>query len=191
MSRSSTPVSTTIVIPTMARPSLDLLLEALAEQSVPVTAPIVLVDDRPGDPPELVPAVSGLDVTVVRSGGGGPARARNIGWRHARTPWVSFLDDDVLPGPDWWLALLDDLAVATGSGATGTIARLRVPLPRDRPPPPGGGAGPGGRGPRTRAPPPPPPPPPAARRGGRLRRAVPSGVPRGRRPGTAARRPAR
>ena len=134
MSRSSTPVSTTIVIPTMARPSLDLLLEALAEQSVPVTAPIVLVDDRPGDPPELVPAVSGLDVTVVRSGGGGPARARNIGWRHARTPWVSFLDDDVLPGPDWWLALLDDLAVATGSGATGTIARLRVPLPRDRRP---------------------------------------------------------
>ncbi|HEY0889721.1 MAG TPA: glycosyltransferase, partial [Nocardioides sp.] len=131
-------IATTLVIPTMGRPSLDLLLESLAEQVVRVDAPIILVDDRPGDVPDLAPGgadgLKGLDVRVVRSGGGGPARARNIGWRHARTEWVSFVDDDVLPAEDWYAALLDDLAVASAQGAVGTSAHVRVPLPRDRRP---------------------------------------------------------
>jgi glycosyltransferase involved in cell wall biosynthesis len=102
--------ATTIVVPTMGRPSLHALLEALARQTRTVDAPVVLVDDRPD--PAAVPidvATYPLDVTVVRTGGGGPARARNIGWRHARTPWVSFVDDDVLPDDDWYELLLADL----------------------------------------------------------------------------------
>ena len=123
---------TTIVVPTVGRPSLQTLLDALADGTVAVTARVVVVDDRPdGEPLTLAPA--GLDVEVVRSHGGGPARARNLGWRRARTPWVSFLDDDVLPDPTWYAALLDDLATAPDDVA-GIQGRVHVPLPIDRAP---------------------------------------------------------
>ena len=125
---------TTIVVPTMGRPSLHALLAALARQTTPVDAPVILVDDRPRPADPIDVAAYPLDVTVVRSGGGGPARARNIGWRHARTPWVSFLDDDVLPGDDWYALLRDDLAAVEGRDVAGVEGRLTVPLPADRRP---------------------------------------------------------
>jgi histidinol-phosphate phosphatase family protein len=120
---------TAIVVPTMGRPSLDVLLDALARQRHPVDAPIVLVDDRRTGP-DLTPDSRGLDVTVVRSGGGGPARARNLGWRRARTTWVSFLDDDVVPDEDWYELLHHDLR----TDALGSCGRVRVPLPAERRP---------------------------------------------------------
>jgi HAD superfamily hydrolase (TIGR01662 family) len=123
---------TTIVVPTVGRPSLHALLHALAAGTVPVTTPVVVVDDRrAGQPLELTG--TGLDPLVVRSQGGGPARARNLGWRRARTAWVSFLDDDVLPDPDWFAALTEDLAAAPGDVA-GVQGRVRVPLPGHRAP---------------------------------------------------------
>src|ERR687884_245642 len=76
----------------------------------PRPAEIVLVDDRPGGAP-LQPGRTGLPpVRVVRTGGRGPAAARNLGWRTARTEWVAFLDDDVVPDPDWYERLAHDLA---------------------------------------------------------------------------------
>jgi histidinol-phosphate phosphatase family protein len=129
-----TPEPTTIVVPTVGRPSLSTLLRALAEQERAVEAPIVLVDDRPGEERLDVDPGLGLDVRVVRSGGGGPARARNLGWRHARTEWVSFLDDDVVPTPGWYGDLLEDLDAARMVGAVGSDARVQVPLPCDRRP---------------------------------------------------------
>jgi histidinol-phosphate phosphatase family protein len=126
---------TTIVVPTMGRPSLHLLLDALTRQTRSVDAPVILVDDRPE--PDAVPidvATYPLDLTVVRTGGGGPARARNIGWRHARTPWVSFLDDDVMPDEDWFALLVEDLAAVEGQDVAGVEGRLTVPLPVDRRP---------------------------------------------------------
>ncbi|MEP9383802.1 HAD-IIIA family hydrolase [Nocardioides sp. KR10-350] len=125
----------TLVVPTMGRPSLGVLLGALARQTVPVDAPMVLVDDRPDGAPLEVETP--LDVTVVRSGGGGPARARNIGWRHARTPWVSFLDDDVLPAEDWYERLLADLGRLDADPTrevAGSAGIVTVPLPEDRRP---------------------------------------------------------
>jgi HAD superfamily hydrolase (TIGR01662 family) len=123
---------TTIVVPTVGRPSLQALLHALADGTAPVTAPIVVVDDRKGDEP-LTLTTNGLAVEVVRSHGGGPARARNLGWRRSRTPWVSFLDDDVLPDPDWFAALLEDLTTAANDVA-GVQGQVRVPLPEHRAP---------------------------------------------------------
>jgi HAD superfamily hydrolase (TIGR01662 family) len=123
---------TTIVVPTVGRPSLQTLLDALANGTVPVDAPIVVVDDRKAGEP-LALATTGLDVEVVRSHGGGPARARNLGWRRARTPWVSFLDDDVLPDQDWFAALLEDLTTVPNDVA-GVQGRVRVPLPEHRAP---------------------------------------------------------
>ena len=126
---------TSIVIPTVGRPSLRVLLEALAEGSRRVTAPVLVVDDRPAGPP-LGPGLAdiGLEtLRIVRAGGGGPARARNIGWRHTRTTWVSFLDDDVVPDADWYARLHDDLA-GLGPDVAGSQGRVRVPLPEDRRP---------------------------------------------------------
>lgn len=128
---------TTLVVPTMGRPSLHALLDALARQTRPVDVPVLLVDDRPEPdavPIDLAAHRDTLDLTVVRTGGGGPARARNIGWRHARTDWVSFLDDDVLPDDDWFERLLVDLAALEGRDVAGSEGTLTVPLPSDRRP---------------------------------------------------------
>src|SRR3954451_6075443 len=123
----------TVVVPTIGRPSLDVLLDALATGTGPRSAELVLVDDRPTGVP-LSPDRPGLPpVRVVRTGGGGPAAARNLGWRTARTPWIAFLDDDVVPDPNWYEKLADDLA-ALPADAAGTQGRVRVPLPADRRP---------------------------------------------------------
>ena len=123
----------TVVVPTIGRPSLDALLDALAEATGPRPAEVVLVDDRSAGKP-LRPERAGLPpVRVVRTGGGGPARARNLGWRSARTEWIAFLDDDVVPDPDWYEALSRDLADLPADVA-GSQGRVRVPLPEDRSP---------------------------------------------------------
>ena len=136
----TTPSRTTIVVPTLGRATLIACLRSLSAQSQAVEAPLLLVDDRRAGP-DLAARVDaelgtghGLDLRVVRAGGGGPARARNIGWRHARTEWVSFLDDDVVPDPDWYATLLQDLEKADVADAAASIGRVHVPLPADRPP---------------------------------------------------------
>src|SRR5829696_6783240 len=122
-----------VVVPTIGRPSLDVLLDALAAAPGPRPAELILVDDRPAGAP-LRPERPGLPpVRVVRTGGGGPARARNLGWRTARTEWIAFLDDDVVPDPDWYQRLERDLAVLPADVA-GSQGRVRVPLPEDRRP---------------------------------------------------------
>ena len=122
-----------VVVPTIGRPSLDVLLDALATAPGPRPAELVVVDDRTAGAP-LRPERPGLPpVRVVRSGGGGPARARNLGWRTARTEWIAFLDDDVVPDPDWYQRLEQDLG-GLPADVAGSQGRVRVPLPRDRRP---------------------------------------------------------
>ncbi|WP_237111271.1 glycosyltransferase family 2 protein [Mycobacteroides abscessus] len=101
-----------IVIPTIGRASLTQLMTALtrpAREQVPV----FLVDDRPL-PTTPLATPPGLPVTVLHSGGRGPAGARNVGWRAAATRWVCFVDDDVVPEAEWLDALSGDLAVLHG-----------------------------------------------------------------------------
>jgi histidinol-phosphate phosphatase family protein len=129
-------IETTIVIPTLGRPSLWVLLDALASQTVPLHHPVIVVDDRP-DGDDLAVGDLPIDVEVVRTGGGGPARARNIGWRHTRTAWVSFLDDDVVPDVSWYRDLIADLRLLEDypeQEIVGSQGRLTVPLPDDRRP---------------------------------------------------------
>ncbi|WP_375486982.1 HAD-IIIA family hydrolase [uncultured Mycobacterium sp.] len=126
-------VSYAVVIPTIGRPSLGRLIAALDAAVGPPPAAVVVVDDRrsPSQPLEL-PATE-LPVTVVRSGGRGPAAARNVGWRHSTAEWICYLDDDVVPGPNWCAQLIGDLNGAADSvmGSQGTIT---VPAPRGRRP---------------------------------------------------------
>ncbi len=116
-----------VVIPTAGRPGLGRLLAVLSAEGA---AGVLVVDDRPGDPVPLgVPA----GVRVLRSGGRGPAAARNAGWRAATSEWVAFLDDDVVPPPGWAAALRADLA-GTGPRVVASQGRVRVPIPGGRRP---------------------------------------------------------
>jgi HAD superfamily hydrolase (TIGR01662 family) len=122
-----------VVVPTIGRASLDVLLDALAAAPGPRPAELIVVDDRLDGRP-LRPDRPGLPpVRVVRTGGGGPAVARNLGWRTARTEWITFLDDDVVPDPDWYQRLEEDLA-GLPADVAGSQGRVRVPLPDDRRP---------------------------------------------------------
>jgi HAD superfamily hydrolase (TIGR01662 family) len=123
----------TVVVPTIGRPSLDVLLDALAGARGPRPAELLFVDDRPAGEPLAVERPGLPPVRVVRTGGGGPARARNLGWRSARTEWIAFLDDDVVPDPDWYERLEEDL-VDLGPDVAGSQGRVRVPLPEGRRP---------------------------------------------------------
>ncbi|WP_111508759.1 HAD-IIIA family hydrolase [Mycobacterium kyogaense] len=115
----------TLVIPTIGRPSLQQLVTALGRGDGPRPAEVIIVDDRPGT--DTLEVHSGLPVTVLRSGGRGPAAARNVGWRAARTRWVCFLDDDVMPTARWLSDLHHDLTAAESTGAVGSQGRLDVP----------------------------------------------------------------
>ncbi|MFG3115664.1 glycosyltransferase [Streptomyces sp. NPDC048197] len=128
----------TVVIPTLGRPSLTACLAALAAADGPLPRRVILVDDRPLDdctplPADIPRALRDRTVTVPGCARG-PAAARNTGWRAAGgTPWIVFLDDDVLPGPAWARELAADLAAATPRTA-GVSARIDVPLPSGREP---------------------------------------------------------
>jgi histidinol-phosphate phosphatase family protein len=132
-----------VVIPTLGRPSLDVTLRSLADQHH-LPDELVVVDDRPDGGPDLDVDLPVLDVSnphreqrprvqVRRGHGRGPAHARNMGWQACRSPWVVFVDDDVVLPPAWSEQLLTDLAGA-GDEVGGVQARIDVPLPADRRP---------------------------------------------------------
>lgn len=103
-----------VVIPTIGRPSLQRLLDALAAQLGPLPGRIVVVQDR------------------ARRG---PAAARNAGWRAGAAEWMVFLDDDVVPPPRWSEVLVRDLAMlAPGVGASQGRVHVPLPIPRHRRP---------------------------------------------------------
>lgn len=126
-------VDYTVVVPTIGRPSLGNLLEALASGDGPNPNSVLLVDDRPAPDGALPMGRWVPSPQILRSYGRGPAAARNVGWRAATTPWVCFLDDDVVPDDQWRKLLVADLAdlpwqVAASQG------RVQVPRPPGRRP---------------------------------------------------------
>lgn len=125
-----------VVVPTTGRPALATLLAALGAAEGPLPQRVLLVDDRRGPPEPLtlrLPGTLAGRTAVLRSGGRGPAAARNAGWRAASAEWVAFLDDDVIPPAGWRADLARDLA-GLGRDVAGSEGRIRVPLPRERPP---------------------------------------------------------
>jgi len=125
-----------VVIPTVGRPSLARLLDALAAQPAPLPGRIWLVDDRPRAITADLTSHSeakGAVIEVLRTHGRGPAAARNAGWRASEAEWIAFLDDDVVPADGWSEALAADMAAA-GERVAGVQGRIVVPLPKDRRP---------------------------------------------------------
>jgi GT2 family glycosyltransferase len=113
-----------VIIATRGRPRyLRRVLRALAQQTVAGRLEILVVDDsRDGTAAPVVSATAPGTVArsvLLRSGGGGPARARNTGIRRARGGIVAFLDDDSLPEPNWAEEVLT--AFEEGSSRCGVV----------------------------------------------------------------------
>jgi hypothetical protein len=126
-----------IVIPTIGRPSLRALIATLDAAQGPLPERIVIVDDRASGDQPVEYGEHAFEIAkraiVLRSYGAGPAGARNTGWRATNTPWVCFVDDDVLVTSSWRSDLASDIDGAAPSDG-GISARVNVPLPADRPP---------------------------------------------------------
>jgi glycosyltransferase involved in cell wall biosynthesis len=119
----------TVVVPTHRRP--ELLARLVAAMEAQTLAPerfeVIVVDDSSGD--DTGPVLEALArsarvplrvLTTVTNGG--PAAARNLGWRAARSPLVAFTDDDCVPEPAWLeaglAALQEDARVGVLQGRT-------------------------------------------------------------------------
>jgi mycofactocin glycosyltransferase len=98
------PSEVTVVIPVRDDP--DGLTASLA--AVDGVGSVIVVDD--GSQPAVTRAQAGAATLVRRAMAGGPAAARNTGWREARTDIVAFLDADCIPVPGWLEALLPHFA---------------------------------------------------------------------------------
>jgi glycosyltransferase involved in cell wall biosynthesis len=124
--------SISVVIPTYRRSELIRnLLQALVQQTLPARSfEVVVVDDCSDDGTsdrvrDLVPSLP-FSVQLVRTErNGGPAVARNLGWRLARAPLIAFVDDDVSPMPGWLEA---GLAALTARPEVG-VMQGRTSLP--------------------------------------------------------------
>lgn len=121
------------MIPTLGRPSLAVLLDALAGVEGSRLGRVLVVDDRrdASEPLSLGDEVD--EVKVLRGPGKGPAAARNAGWRASDAAWVVFVDDDVVPTGTWLADLEADLSAAP-LDVVAVQGRVTVPLPSDRRP---------------------------------------------------------
>jgi len=126
-----------LVIPSVGRASLHTLLDTLRTTNGPRPATTLIVDDRRTANPRMdevdLGRRLGSPVHVLASGGRGPAAARNLGWCAGASPWIAFLDDDVVPGHEWLALLARDLGAAPVH-VGGVQGIVRVPLPSHRPP---------------------------------------------------------
>jgi GT2 family glycosyltransferase len=101
-----------VVIATYNRPDLlSRTLDALEEQDGVGPFEVIVVDDASTDETRQLlerraPHFPVPLITMRQECNGGPAKARNRGWRSSRAPLVCFTDDDCRPSPKWLASLV-------------------------------------------------------------------------------------
>lgn len=125
------PPEITVVVPSYRRPELlSRLVAALEGQSLARDRfEVVIVDNGSGDSTaEVLAHLAGSTPLNLRPmsivDNHGPARARNVGWRHARAPIVAFIDDDCVPDAKWLEEVLEAMA---GDPAVGVVQGTTLP----------------------------------------------------------------
>lgn len=120
---SDTPPSVSVVIATHGRADLLVeLLDALAAQTRSDIEVVVVDDDSHDHTPRVLAERSTRSIRVAR---GGPARARQVGWRAATAPIVAFTDDDCVPTPGW----IDALIAPIRAGIADVVQGRTLPRP--------------------------------------------------------------
>lgn len=123
-----------VVVATHDRPArLAALLAALREQRRPADE-VIVVDDGSGAETARVlardHAAGALPLRVIRREvAGGPATAREAGWRAAASDLIAFTDDDCSPTPDW----LAELERAAAADPAGFVQGRTLPDPAELP----------------------------------------------------------
>jgi glycosyltransferase involved in cell wall biosynthesis len=102
-----------VIIPARdAQATLPDTLEGLAGQEVDGGVEVIVVDDGSTDETAAVAERSPVVDQVLRAGGDGPARSRNLGAAAASAPLLAFLDADCRPASSWLAAGAAALAAA-------------------------------------------------------------------------------
>lgn len=124
--------SATVVVPTFRRPvGLAAACRALADQHDPGVAWDVVVVDNDGDVPASALSALAVPARVVVERSPGATAARRRGLAEAAGDAVAFLDDDVVPRPDWLRELLAPIVAGRCDGTAGTVV-LDPDAPRPR-----------------------------------------------------------
>ncbi|GAB1818646.1 mycofactocin biosynthesis glycosyltransferase MftF [Herbidospora sp. RD11066] len=114
----------TVVVPVRDRPdALARLLAAVGDRHH-----VIVVDDASADPAANARVASGHGAEFVPLARNiGPAGARNEGLRRVRTPFVAFVDSDVVPEPEAFAILLRHFADPKVAMAAPRVLGLRMP----------------------------------------------------------------
>lgn len=110
-----------VIVPTHRRPDrLRRLLDTLATQTIDPSRWELLVVDDCSDLQAVDDVLASLGDFVPCAArslrtphNGGPAAARNLGWRESTASVIAFVDDDVVPDPGWLEAGVDAFEDAT------------------------------------------------------------------------------
>lgn len=128
-------VCVSVVVPTFKRPDLFVqCLEALlAQDFTPTDYEVIIVDDVACEEMRCLVEFRAKRARqcghtiryVAVTSSHGPAAARNMGWRAARSAVIAFTDDDCIPSSGWLKAGM----AAMGDGIVGVAGRIIMPVP--------------------------------------------------------------
>ncbi|HWE53385.1 MAG TPA: glycosyltransferase [Bryobacteraceae bacterium] len=109
------PVLSIVVIGRNEGERLAACLKSIRAARMPGPVELIYVDSGSADESAGLAATFGAEVIVLESGRMSAARARNAGWRSAKSPFILFLDGDTILDPDFVdisLKAFDDPGVA-------------------------------------------------------------------------------